>query len=79
MKTCVATIPSINICISAKRALAEAGIFSNIVSIDPKVTRRGCTYGVEFACENEKEVRNVLRKARINYSQIINYDGGISI
>ncbi len=71
MNICIATIPSMNICIKAQRALNENAIFCKIVSIDPKITRRGCAYGIEFACTEEKNVRAILRRAGIRPSQFL--------
>lgn len=76
MNICIATIPSLNICIKAQKALAEYGIFSKIVSIDPKLTRRGCAYGVEFSCSEERSVKSILRRAGIYPSQFLESDRG---
>ena len=78
MKTCIATIPSLNICIRAQRALADNGLYCRIVSIDPRLTRRGCTYGIEFSCAEEREIKAALRRAGIGFSQILtNSEGGL--
>lgn len=71
MNICIATIPSMNICIKAQRALNENAIFCKIISIDPKITRRGCAYGIEFACTEEKNVRTILRRVGIRPSQFL--------
>lgn len=76
MKTCIATIPSLNICIKAQKSLLNNGIYSKIVSLDPQLTRRGCAYGVEFPCTEEKTVRQILRRAGIGVSQFISSEGG---
>ena len=47
MNICIATIPSMNICIKAQKALADNKIFCKIISLDPKLTKRGCAYGIE--------------------------------
>lgn len=71
MKICIASTPSLNISIKAQKVLAEAGIFSKIVSLEPTMTRRGCAYGLEFACADEQRVRAILRRAGIRPSQFI--------
>lgn len=76
MNICIATVPSLNICIKAQRALAENAIFCKIVSIDPKLTRRGCAYGIEFSCTDEKSVRSILRRAGIFPSQFLRNEEG---
>ena len=71
MNICIATIPSMNICIKAQKALAENAIFCKIVSIDPKLTKRGCAYGIEFSCSDEKNVKFILRREGIRPSQFL--------
>lgn len=79
MNTCIATIPSLNICIKAQKALNENAIYCKIVSIDPKLTRRGCAYGIEFSCSAERNVKSVLRRAGIFPSQFLKSNQGKSI
>ena len=71
MKTCIATIPSLNICIKAQRVLANQGIYSRVVSIDPALTRRGCSYGIEFSCSEKQNIKNILRRAGVSISQFL--------
>ena len=71
MNICIATIPSMNICIKAQKALAENMIFCKIISIDPKLTKRGCAYGIEFSCSDERNVKSILRRSEIHPSQFI--------
>lgn len=71
MKTYIATMTSINTAIRAQRALSEAGIFSKIVSIDPKITRRGCSNGIEFASTELDFVKRALLKRGIKGFQIL--------
>ena len=74
MNICIATIPSMNICIKAQKALADNKIFCKIISIDPKLTKRGCAYGIEFSCSEEKNVKSILRRVGIYPSQFLNAD-----
>ena len=76
MNICIATIPSLNICIKAQKALAENSIYCKIVSIDPKLTRRGCAYGIEFSCPEERLVKSVLRQVGIRPSQFLESNKG---
>jgi hypothetical protein len=76
MNICIATIPSLNICIKAQRALAENAIFRKIVSIDPKLTKRGCAYGIEISCTEEQRVRSILRRVGIFPSQFLKNEEG---
>ena len=74
MKICIASTPSLNISIKAQKVLAQAGIYSKIVSLDPSLTRHGCAYGLEFTCSDEPQVKAVLRRAGIRPSQFISAD-----
>lgn len=74
MNICIATIPSMNICIKAQKALADNKIFCKIISLDPKLTKRGCAYGIEFSCSEEKNVKFILRRAGIYPSQFLSAD-----
>ena len=71
MNTCIATAASLNIAIKMQKILADNGIFSKISSLDPSVSRKGCAYGIEFPCSEEKTVKIILKKAKIYPSQYI--------
>ena len=71
MKTCIATITSLNISIKAQKALSREGVYSKIVSLDPSMSRRGCAYGIEFYCTDEYNVKSILKKERIFPSQYL--------
>ena len=75
MKTCIATMTSLNIAIKAQRALAREGIFSKIVSVDPRQTKRGCSNGIEFACGELSSVKRVLQSIGARNAQIIEKNG----
>lgn len=75
MKPCIAAIPSLNRSIKAQKALAKGGIFSRVISLEPSVTKRGCAFGLEFPCTEEKNVRAILRRAGVHPSQFISPDG----
>lgn len=76
MNTCIATISTLNLSIKAQKILAYEKIYSKIITLDPKLTKRGCAYGIEFAASEEHIVRSVLRHAGIYPSQFIqkNYE-----
>ena len=71
---CTAAIGSLTHAIKGQRLLAEIGITGTVVKLDSKKTRRGCAYGIEFPCQNYKEVRAKLGAARLPVSQYT--DGG---
>lgn len=55
----------------AKKALASEGIFSTVVSIDPKITKNGCSYGISFRCGERDRVRSILKSRGITYDEIM--------
>lgn len=67
----VAAIGSMTAAIRAQRALQAVSIFSEVVSLLPSETHRGCAYGIEFATEQENAARLALRRERIRVSQYI--------
>lgn len=71
MKTCIAAINSMNICIRAQKTLSENGYFSKIISLDPSLTKKGCAYGIEFSIYEERKIKNILRHTNIPVSQYI--------
>lgn len=71
MKTCIATLTSLNTSIKAQQVLSQSGIYSKIVSLDPSMTPKGCAYGIEFSCSDERLVKSILRAQRIYPSQFI--------
>ena len=64
-KACLAVIGSMTQAMKAQRALANAAIFAKVEKADSSMTRRGCAYAVSYACEQEANVREVLRNAGI--------------
>lgn len=71
MNICIATISSLNLSIKAQKALANEKIYCKIVSLDPSLTKKGCAYGIEFSCSEERRIRTILRRERIYPSQFI--------
>ena len=71
MKTCIATTTSLNLSIKAQKALLSAGIYSRIVSLDPSMTPKGCAYGIEFSCSEERTVKSILRALGVHPSQYL--------
>ena len=76
MKQCTAALESLTYAIKAQRALAEAEIPCEIVKLDASMTRRGCAYGVEFPCSEQRSVRAVMNAENITVTGYINNGGG---
>lgn len=62
---CSAVIGSMTQAIRAQRVLADAAIRAEVVKADASVTRYGCAYAVSYPCSQDRNVREVLRNARI--------------
>ena len=63
--SCFAVIGSMTQAMKAQSVLANAAIFARVEKADSSMTRRGCAYGVVYACSQEANVREVLRNAGI--------------
>ena len=71
----VAAIGSMTAAIKAQRTLAASGIASEVISLSPGETRRGCAYGIEYPARLDASVRSTLRAARISVSQYFRKGG----
>lgn len=68
---CIAYTKTVTAAQMARRALALAGIESDIVGIDPRLTKNGCAYGVRFSCVEAGRVRRILKEKGIAYGEIL--------
>ena len=68
---CIAALRSMTYAIKGKNALNEQYIDCEIVRLDPKMTTKGCAYGLKFNCVNLHAVQSVLANKSIKYSEII--------
>ena len=68
---CIAALGSITNAVKAQRVLAQVGITGEILPLDAAKTRRGCAYGLRFACHEQGRVRPALRAAGIAVSQFL--------
>ena len=64
-RSCRAELGTMTYAMRAQRALAAAAIPSTVGKIESSLSGRGCTYGIRFSCQQEKNVRTVLQNARI--------------
>ena len=69
--SCVAAIGGMSPTVRAQRVLLAAGIAAEVVGLSPSETRRGCAFGLRFACESAAAVREALRRARISPSEYL--------
>lgn len=55
----------------AKNVLEGRGISAQIVSLDPRLTERGCAYGIRFSCEESDRVVGTLEAKGMPYGVLI--------
>lgn len=78
VKMCVFTMKTMTLCEKTKRLLASFGIYGRVTSVDPSVTRLGCSFGVSVKCSQREEVKRILREAGIPYGDVIGVGGAVS-
>lgn len=76
MNKCTAALNSLTYAMKAQRALEDAAVRVKIVKLDSKMTNKGCAYGVEYPCEQYRNVRTILSASHIPVSKYINGGGG---
>lgn len=69
---CVIALKSMTYAIKAKRTLDEYYISSEIIKLNPKMTKNGCNYGVKLNCINLTAAKDALNKKSVKYTEIIN-------
>lgn len=62
-----ALIGSMTQAMRAERALACAGLRSEVVKATPSEYRRGCAYGILFSSAEERIAAEILRNARVRF------------
>ena len=76
MKICTATFSSLTYAMKAQKALADNGTYGKIVKLDTALSKKGCAYGVEFFCEEQRRVRTVLNAANVRANRFLDSGGG---
>ena len=71
----IAAIGSMTAAIKAQRVLTRAGIRTEIISLSPEETKRGCAYGISFPVSKANAVRSALRAAKIPVSEYLQKGG----
>lgn len=71
MRECVIAMKSQTAAERARRAATSERIYAEIVSIDPSVTRRGCSVGIKISCGDIERLQYILGKKNIPYGDII--------
>ncbi len=71
MERRVLTMTSQTLAMKAKRVLARADIFVRLVRPSPKLTPRGCSYGLEMYMGELSRAIDILEENRIPFGEII--------
>ena len=71
MAECVISLKSHTTAERVRRLALEAGIGGEIVSVDPKKTKRGCSVGIIVACEDVAALRHILNKNGVSYGDTV--------
>lgn len=71
MILCIAAIQSMTYAVKAQKALNSRNIGSEVVKLDPTLTKRGCAWGIQFDCRFVSEVKRILDNKDIPYGEII--------
>lgn len=75
---CIATMKTMTRAVKGRAALESRGIRGEIVSLDPALTRYGCSYGIRFPCEEENCVLRVLEEKQIPWGTVLGGTAGRS-
>ena len=62
---CAAGIGSMTQAMQAQHVLSAMAIRSEIIAVDGKHAGNGCSYALAYSCEQEQNVKAVLRSAGI--------------
>ncbi len=62
---CFCVIGSMTQAMKAQRILSSAAIHCKVEKADSSITRRGCAYAIYYPCEQDANVRLILRQSGI--------------
>ncbi len=62
---CRLSVGSVTYAEKAKRALASAAVYSEMIKLDGDSRGKGCVYGLEVSCSQLENARSILRSAGI--------------
>lgn len=65
-RDCFAELGSVTYAMKAQEALSAAAIPCRVIKQEAASSRRGCTYGIGFSCQQKNNVRFVLDAAGIS-------------
>ncbi len=68
-----ATMKSMTGALKAEKALNNKGIPCRIVSLDPSLTKKGCSYGVAFSSDCRNTAMSLLDSLHVSYGDVIKW------
>ena len=68
---CLFAMPSATYAIRASELIAKFNIPSRVIQIDPNVTKKGCSNGIEVDCRLKDRVKSILLDNNIPISRMI--------
>ena len=71
VRMCIVSFKSFTSAQRAVSCLKAHGIASSVVSVDPNLTKRGCSYGITFPTAYKLRALNYLRSSGIDYGDVI--------
>lgn len=71
MPDCILTMKSRTQAEQARRIAGELRISSDVVSVDPSVTKYGCAFGLRFPCGASERLTAALAKKNVSYGELI--------
>lgn len=68
---CILTMKSMTHALRAKNVLASRGIVVDVVNLDPKLTEKGCGYGIRFPCGEAAAVQGILAAREVPFGVLM--------
>lgn len=75
MKDCILAMKTQTAAERARRIAVMEKIPAEVVSIDPSVTRRGCSIGIRLPCSLVSDLQKMLDRKNIPYGDVIGGGG----
>ncbi len=67
---CIVSFKTLTAAQKASVILNWKGVFSQVVSVDPALTKYGCSYGVSFSSGSKETAASILRKSRMTFGEV---------
>lgn len=71
MSRCIAGLGSVTQAMKAQSILSHEALPTKIIKLDSSISKRGCAYGLEYACLYRKNVTKILDSAGIKFEEFI--------